>query len=162
MITTLETIHFAMKWPKVSKESHNPLCLLSLFHSNNPWLLKPPLLGVVLAILMMRPHQVHIFICLMGLILPLSLRHTTHQETLTKENTLTVLVLYRIHHHPLLVFHQLILRLDQFRLRNPRLTLYYSLLRALSTNLPLILAHVPPINTTLLNIWLKHCVLCLH
>jgi hypothetical protein len=65
---TLETVHITMKWPKFSREIHNLLCLLILFHSINPWLLKHPLLGVVLAIFMMRPLQVNIFICLMGLI----------------------------------------------------------------------------------------------
>ena len=55
MITTLETVHITMKWPNFSREIHNPLFLLILFHNNNPWFLKPPLLGVVLAILMMRP-----------------------------------------------------------------------------------------------------------
>jgi hypothetical protein len=68
---------------------------------------------------------------------------------------------YWIHHHPLLVFHRLILHLDHSRLRNPHLTLSYSLLRALYVKLPLILVHVPPKTTILLNIWLKHYVLCL-
>ena len=161
-ITTLKAVHITMKWPNFSREIHNPLCLLNLFHSSNPWLLKPPLLGAVLAILMMRPRWVHIFVCLMGLIWPVSLRHTTHQVTLTKENTLTMLALYRIHHHPLLVFHWLILCLDHFRLRNPRLNLSYDLLRALSAKLPSILVHVLPTTTTLLKIWLKNHVLCLH
>jgi hypothetical protein len=58
-ITTFETVHIVMNWPKFSMEIHNPLCLLSLFHGNNPWLLKPPLLGVVLAILMMRPQLIN-------------------------------------------------------------------------------------------------------
>ena len=42
-ITTLETVHIAMKWPNFLKEIRNLLCLPSLFHSNNLWLLKPPL-----------------------------------------------------------------------------------------------------------------------
>jgi hypothetical protein len=160
-ITTLETIHIAMKWPKFSREIHNPLFLLSLFHRNNPWLLKPPLMGAVLAILMMRPRRAQIFICLMGLILPLTLRHMTHWLNLTKEKSLMVPILYRIHHCPLLVLHPLILHLDHFRLRNLRSTLSYTLLRALSINIPLILVHVPPKTTTLLKIWLKHRVLCM-
>jgi hypothetical protein len=52
-------------------------------------------------------------------------------------------VLYRIHHHPPLVFHQLILHLDHSRLRNPCLTLSYVLLRALYIKIPLILAQAP-------------------
>jgi hypothetical protein len=68
----------------------------------------------------------------------------------------------RIHHRPPLVFHRLILHLDHFILRNPHSTLSYALLRALSVKLPLILVHVWPRTTTLLKIWLKHRVLCLH
>jgi hypothetical protein len=68
MITTPEIVHIAMKWPRFLKEIHNPLCLPSLFHSNNPWLLKPPLQGAVPANPMMRPRQVPTFTCLMGLI----------------------------------------------------------------------------------------------
>jgi hypothetical protein len=66
----------------------------------------------------------------------------THKVTLTKERSLTVPVLYRIHHHPPLVLHRLILLLDHFILRNLHSTLSYTLLRALSINIPLILVHV--------------------
>ena len=55
MITTPETIHIAMKWPKILREIHNPPCLLILFHNSNLWLLKPPLQGVVPTNPMMRP-----------------------------------------------------------------------------------------------------------
>jgi hypothetical protein len=48
-----------------------------------------------------------------------------------------------------------------FRLKNLRLTPSYALLRALSRNPTLILVHVLPKTTTLLNIWLKQRVLCL-
>jgi hypothetical protein len=67
-ITTLETVHISMKWPNFLREIHNLLCLLSLFHSNNLWLLKPPLQGAVPTNPMMRPQQVPTFTCLTGLI----------------------------------------------------------------------------------------------
>jgi hypothetical protein len=52
-------------------------------------------------------------------------------------------------------------RPGHFRSRNLHLTPSYTLLRALSKNLPLILVHRLPKTTTLLKIWLKHRVLCL-
>jgi hypothetical protein len=68
-ITTLEIVHIMMKWLNFSRGIPNPPFLLSLFLSNNLWLLKPPLQGVVLAtLLMMNPRQVPIYIYLMGLI----------------------------------------------------------------------------------------------
>jgi hypothetical protein len=67
-ITTSETVHIAMKWPIFLREIHNLLCLLSLSHNNNLWLLKPPLQGVVPINPMMRPRQVPTFTCLTGLI----------------------------------------------------------------------------------------------
>ena len=70
-------------------------------------------------------------------------------------------VCYRIHHYPPLVLHHLILSLDHFRLRNLHLTLSYVLQRALFKNQILILVHVSPKTTILLNIWFKHCVICL-
>jgi hypothetical protein len=42
-IITLDTVHIVMKWPNVLKGIPNLSCLLSLFLSNNIWLLKPPL-----------------------------------------------------------------------------------------------------------------------
>jgi hypothetical protein len=53
---------------KFFKGIHNPLCLPNLFHSNNIWLLKPPLQGAVPTNPMMRPRQVPTFTCLTGLI----------------------------------------------------------------------------------------------
>jgi hypothetical protein len=84
----------------------------------------------------------------------------THLLNLAKERSLTVL--YEIHHHPLLALHLSVLLYGLLHIRNLRSTLYYALLRALSINLPLLLVHVFPKTTTLLNIWLKHRVLCLH
>ena len=73
---------------------------------------------------------------------------------LIKRRSLTLL--HKIHLMP-----PLLLNLDHFRLRNPLSTLFYSLSRALFTNQLLMLVHVLPKTTTLLKIWLKHCMLCL-
>ena len=67
-ITTLKIAHIAMKWPKFSKEIRNPLCLLSLSHSNNRLLHRPPCQGVVPTNLTMKPRPVHTFTCSTGLI----------------------------------------------------------------------------------------------
>jgi hypothetical protein len=54
-ITTLETAHIMMKWPNFSRKIRNLLFSLSLFHSNNRWLRKPPCRGAVPTNPMMRP-----------------------------------------------------------------------------------------------------------
>jgi hypothetical protein len=74
----------------------------------------------------------------------------TRQLNQTKQRSL--MVLYRMHHRPPLVLHLSILHLNHSRSRNLRLTLSYTLLRALFEIIPLILSHMPPNTTTSLNI----------
>ena len=66
-ITTLDTVHIAMKWPNSLKGILNLPCWLNLFHRSNIWFLKPPLQGAVPAILLMiKPQQVPISISSKG------------------------------------------------------------------------------------------------